>query len=321
MRKIPANLLTLYADLLQRAEAGGPRPGSISSKTVRGRKFLYAVEREGHVRTQRYLGPANNASAQAAAEDARRAQSDAVERRATVRALKNASIPAPPAQTGRILHAVESAGLFRSGLVLIGTAAYRLYPAALGYYLSSSAIMTQDADFSVAAFAGGEVVDFEAILQKADPSFKARMANTDKAPHAFKSADGFMVELLTKHVRNRTTPVPVPALTASAEALSFQEYLTEDTMTIVALHGAGVPVRVPAPLRYGIHKLIVAQQRAKTNPKRRKDLIQAKELLAVMREIDPEGYADEMTAARKRGQKWRKMIDASLQEIAGSAPA
>ena len=63
-------------------------------------------------------------------------------------------------------------------------------------------------------------------------------------------------------------------------------------------------------------KLIVAQQRAKTNPKRGKDLMQANELLTILREIDEDGYEDEISAARKRGTKWRAMIDASLAEIA-----
>ncbi len=316
MRKIPANLITLYADVLQRAEAGGYRPGSISTKTVKGRKFLYAVEREGSLRSQRYLGPADSSEAQGAAENVRRAQSDARERRATVRALKNASILAPTPEIGRILEAVETAGLFRDGLILIGTAAYRLYPLVVGYYLGSAAMMTQDADFSVASFAGKDVIDFEAVLKKADPSFKAHMSNTDKAPKTYKSADGFTVDLLTKHVRNRKTPVPVPKLTAAAEALSYQEYLAEETMNAVALHGSGVLVRVPTPIRYAIHKLIVAQQRAKTNPKRRKDLLQAKELLAVMREIDEDNYVDEIAAARRRGSKWKAMVDASLKDVA-----
>ncbi len=316
MRKIPLNAMTLYADLLQRAEDRPVHSASVTSRTVAGRQFLYATERSGPSRVQRYLGPADDPVAAAAADEVRRTGTEARERRATVSALKRMSLPAPTTGMGRILEAVEDAGLFRDGLILIGTAAYRLYSPVVGYFLGSAAMMTQDADFSVAAFSGKDVVDFETILQEADPTFKARMANTDKAPKAFKASDGFVVELLTKHVRNRTTPVPVPKLTAAAEALSFQEYLAEETMNVVALHGPGVLVRVPAPMRYAIHKLIVAQQRAKTNPKRRKDLLQAKELLTALREVDEDSYVDAIATARRRGQKWRTMIDASLKEIA-----
>jgi hypothetical protein len=46
------------------------------------------------------------------------------------------------------------------------------------------------------------------------------------------------------------------------EALSFQEYLTEQTIDAAALYGAGVLVRVPAPQPYAVQKLIAAQKRA-----------------------------------------------------------
>lgn len=309
--------MTLYADLLQRAQSGPARSGSISVKSVGGRKFLYAVQTalDGSARTQRYLGPEDDPEAVALADNIRRRGAEARERRAIVSGLKRMGLQGPPLDLGRILHAVDDAGLFADGLILIGTAAYRLYPLILGYHLGSEAMTTQDADFSVAAFMGRETIDFEAVLKTADPTFNARMSNTDRAPKAFRNASGFTVELLTKYGRNRNSPVAVPKLTAAAEALSYQEYLASDTMETVALHGPGALVRVPTPMRYAIHKLIVAQMRGRLNPKHRKDLLQASKLLTILRGIDPDQFDDDISAARRRGRKWREAIDASLKMI------
>ncbi len=53
-------------------------------------------------------------------------------------------------------------------------------------------------------------------------------------------------------------PVPMPALGgAAAIPLRFLDYLIHEPIRAVLLHGAGVPVLVPSPERYAIHKLIV----------------------------------------------------------------
>ena len=96
-----------------------------------------------------------------------------------------------------------------------------------------------------------------------------------------------MVDLLTRYGRGRKSPVQVPSLKCAAEALSFQEYLSEETIEAAALYGMGVLVRVPAPQTYATHKLIVAQQRnASQRAKKRKDLQQAKELIDIFLETD-----------------------------------
>jgi hypothetical protein len=82
------------------------------------------------------------------------------------------------------------------------------------------------------------------------------------------------------------------------------------------LHGAGVHVLVPAPQRYAVHKLIVAQQRpTAAAAKRDKDLQQAEGLLeffAVKRKSELQAA---WQAAVERGPGWRKRISESLAVI------
>lgn len=316
MRAIPLNLMTLYADLEQRLVSQEVRPGSISIRRIDGKKYLYAVERDGQMREQRFLGPADAPEALAEAERIRRAENEAKQTRATVSALKSGRIPSPPLQIGRIFQVLANADLFERGMTLVGTAAYRLYPCLVGHFLSNAAITTNDLDISVASFVGGDdVLDLEKILKRADPSFAAHWSRDDKLPKVFKSKDGFAVEILTRHARGRSSPVLVKDLTCAAEALSYQEYLAEDTVEVAALYGPGVLVRVPSPTRYAIHKLIVAQQRKRLDPKKQKDLRQASELIDILIEVDDAAFQDELDAARKRGKAWKSPINASLEEI------
>jgi hypothetical protein len=93
------------------------------------------------------------------------------------------------------------------------------------------------------------------------------------------------------------------------------EYLADESTEAVALYGTGVLVTVPPPMRYAIHKLLVAQQRRANAPKRNKDLKQAKDLIDVFLETDSDAFEDELRSARNRGPSWKRNIDASLRAI------
>ena len=124
------------------------------------------------------------------------------------------------------------------------------------------------------------------------------------------------MDILTKFGRGRKSPIQIEGLTCSAQALSFMEYLAEDSMDAVALYGAGVAVRVPPPLRYAIHKLLVAQERrGNFSIKRNKDLMQAGDLFDIFLETDSDALEDALEAARRRGPAWKKHINSSLREL------
>lgn len=316
MRKIPLNLITLYADLQQNVGFDDVPEGSITIRTMKKIKYVYLTEKV--TRRQINLGRADNPDVMSRANEIRHKTESSKSLRATVTALKNAKIPSPSLPLGRVLHTLASAGLFDRGIILVGTAAYQTYSCILGYYLPGSAIMTNDADLLAASFvAGDEVLDLEEILQRADPSFKAQMSRTDTLPKIFRASNSFQVDVLTRYGRGRTSPIPIRGLTCAAEALRFMEYLAEDPIEAVALYGTGVPVKVPRPLRYAIHKLLIAQERSGTHaPKKAKDLRQAKDIITAYQEDNPDELEDEISDARNRGRAWKKNINASLQEIA-----
>lgn len=312
MRRIPQNLMTLYADLADRIDEQVDEPASYSVKTVAGKKYLYASVRRGGRRVQQSLGPLTDEAAREALRG-RHAMAQSKNRRSTVTALKAARIPAPPVVLGRALEAMASVGLFKRGLVLVGTAAYRCYPLLLGYHLANSSLVTNDGDLSVAAFrAPEEKIDFGVLLQSADPTFRPLWREGDKLPKAFANEDGYTIEILTRLSRGRKSPVPIEKLGVAAVSLAFQEYLVEDSIEIVVLYKAGVLIRVPSPIRYAIHKLIVAQYRQALSPKRQKDLDQARELIEILMTEDSDMVLDEIEAAKARGKAWRSAIEKSM---------
>jgi hypothetical protein len=306
----------MYADLLQSKVLGEVDHGSVSVRTIKGKKYLYVTTKDGATRHQRSLGPANDPASIAKAEEIRHAATRARGLRTTVAALKKAHIPGPSLPLGRVLEAIANAGLFQAGIMLIGTAAYQNYPPLVGAYLPSGALMTNDADLLVSSFVSkDEPQDLEAILQRADPTFKAVMSRDDRMPKVFRSSDNFQVDVLTKFGRKRKSPIIIDGLQCSAEALKFMEYLAIESAEAVALYGTGILVKVPPPMRYAIHKLLIAQQRRTNAPKRNKDLKQAKDLIDVFLETDSDRFEDELQDARSRGPSWKKNIDASLREI------
>jgi hypothetical protein len=60
MNKVPLNLLSLYADVMQRQQAFGVSPASISRKRIQNRFHLYAAAKTGASRRHVYLGPAGS---------------------------------------------------------------------------------------------------------------------------------------------------------------------------------------------------------------------------------------------------------------------
>ena len=75
-------------------------------------------------------------------------------------------------------------------------------------------------------------------------------------------------------------------------------------------------MRVPAPGRFALHKLIVAQRRSGPDrTKRQKDLAQAGALLRVLLEDQPEELSELWAELLDRGPKWRKLANASLARL------
>lgn len=318
MQRIPLNIQTLYADLQQQVETASSDEATVVATTVAGIRYLRLQRWVGASRTVEHLGRADDPDALARAETARAEMARREERRRLVAALRRL-IPGPTAALGKVADAIAHAGLFRRGAVLVGTAAYQCYPPLLGAVLPAATVMTQDLDLATADLALGTEVEGDgmlAILRRAAPSFSAVPGLDPKAPPArFRDAQGFVVDLLTpQRRRSDRDPIPLKGLAAGATPLQHLDWLIAEPVPAVALHGAGVPVMLPQPARFAVHKLIVAQKRgAHELAKSRKDLAQAAALVEALRFEAPFALDDALADARRRGRDgWARPLERSL---------
>jgi hypothetical protein len=338
MKKLPLSLLTLYADLLQQMQSMAVAPASVRTQRVKGTEYLKANTTVGAFRRTIYLGPAGDPIAQQRAQAIKEEMERAKTRRKTITLLRNAGVPAPNTELGRVLEVLAAAHLFAQGLVLVGTAAYQCYSPLVGAALPAAALTTRDADLATPTLALSARYDafekepaqpsagpnLETILRQADPTFRAIPGLNRKAlPSHFKAASGFLVDLLVPaRRRSDANPMPIPALQAGGALVQYLDWLIDTPSPVVALYGAGVLVQVPRPARYAVHKLILAQENARSVAKRQKDLLQARSLFEILQETDPYAIEDALEDARSQGRRgWRRPIERSLHELGLTGPA
>jgi hypothetical protein len=164
------------------------------------------------------------------------------------------------------------------------------------------------------------------LLQGVDASFRpVPHRSGSAASSAFQNADGYRVEFLTS---NRGSddyidqPAQMPALGgASADPLRFLDFLIREPVRTMLLHRSGVPVVVPDPSRYAVHKLIVASRRhtdGQGPAKREKDVRQAALLFEALQQTRRSAdLALVYNEAWERGPAWQE----GIRTGAGMLPA
>jgi hypothetical protein len=85
------------------------------------------------------------------------------------------------------------------------------------------------------------------------------------------------------------------------------------------LHKGGIPVAVPAPERYAVHKVLLSSERKANPAKARKDIEQAEILIYVLRDERPYELAEAWYEAWERGPRWREKMRAGLLRLSDQA--
>jgi hypothetical protein len=132
------------------------------------------------------------------------------------------------------------------------------------------------------------------------------------------------VDILTP-MKGRTSgkPILLKSLNVYAEPVRFLDYLLVDTQPAAVVAKAGLMVNVPAPARYALHKLVLAERRiAAFQTKRTKDIDQAEQLIAVLANDRPGDLRSAWLGAKKQPAKFLQQLNASINRLTpGSAAA
>jgi hypothetical protein len=321
---------TLYAELVDRCaaaafEAEFPLNGSFVRAKIRDRDYWYfqqgARDKSGK-QPRKYVGPDNEQIRQRMANHGH-AKQDYRERRHLISILRHSGFGGPPEDIGRALQALQDAGVFRMRACLVGTAAYQVYGPMLGVRLAHAALQTEDLDIaqftaiSMAIEKSERAPPLLEVLRRADASFRpVPHSRKAEASVTYVNATGFRVDVLTENRGpDREKPAALPAIGAHAQPLRFMDFLIRDEVVAAVLYDAGVVVNVPAPERYALHKLIVAQRRRANIAKIEKDVQQAETLLGVLASRRPNALREIWREAFNRGPKWQSLLAAGLGMI------
>ena len=318
MHALSPTIQTLYSELLQQL-VSAPIAGSVYTRSRDQIEYHYAKIPVGSSRIDRFIGRVGDPEADAKAEAFADGMRLARERRRLVAMLRNSGLAAPDRMLGAALDAIAHAGIFRDGGVVVGTAAYLMSEPFVGHRLPAPTLMTGDLDLATInlAITADPPEPFEAILQRADPSFQPVLQlDPRQLPVRFRNGQGYLVDLLTQTRRHDERPVALQQLAAAAEPLQHLAWLIDAPLPAIALWGSGVQTMIPQPARFAVHKLILAQRRSPLDrSKRQKDLAQANALIEALRTADPFSLEDALEDARDRGPNWVRSISRSLSEL------
>jgi hypothetical protein len=329
LRRLPLAIHTNVADLIDQLRvaqiAAFGDGASFLRRERKGRFYWYVRSRQVRgERSERYLGP-ETPELLATINAAKADHSAADGRRMIVRGLRAAGLHAADERTARVLRVLASAGAFRLRAVVVGTVAFQTYGALLGFTLPAQAVRTGDLDIAQdygvsVALDDGLDRSFLDVLRAADPAFAPVPKLDPSKSSAYRTPDGYAVDVLTtsRGAGDEETSRLV-ALNTDATPLRFLDFLLRDPIDAVILHDDGVLVRVPAPARYAVHKLIISRKRSQANPKRRKDLEQAQALIHALAQDDPFALRDAYAEARDRGEAWQEALDQAVSLLPADA--
>lgn len=324
-------VISAYIDLknLLQREVLTRHKGSTHKKSINGKDYWYESYRLGNQTKTRFLGRDDHKLREIIAErKAEEADVKALNRRMAQlgQILRSSGFTALDQKNGSILSALSKAGFFRLGGVLVGTHAFRTYEGELGIKLASEQATMNTGDIDIAAFERLTlgIADIERVSNSAQELLsELKFKEVPPMPNAgvwkwTQGRDETEVEFLTPKFGSEDTTKYLVSLDVSAKGIEQLNFLLRDPIEAVANYRGGILLRVPAPARYAIHKLIVACRRQKDSGntlKIRKDRLQAELLIDVLSQDRPTELADAYAEALNEGPKWREQIETTLETM------
>lgn len=283
---------TLYAQVKQlaysQARVLSGTPGTLKQRTKAGHRYwVREYIRADGKKTDEHVG-----SARSTAVEGIKGEIDLAKQlasgSASLRLFGYQRIDRKPAA---VLEVLFNRRLTDGGLVIVGSHAYGALLNELG--ISAAGYKTQDIDVArphALSIALPPDSSFQALLNESGLRFvPVPGMPSDKPSASFKlpGSETLAVDLLVPG-KKLGEVLPVNELNAYAQAIPFLDFLSAEAVQAVALSpNQVIPIRVPAPERFAIHKLFSSQSRRTDRDKIRKDLDQAAILAAAVEDETP----------------------------------
>lgn len=318
---------TKYQELKQLARSQqrvlSGTPGTLKQRTQAGKQYWVREHiRVDGKKTDEYIG-----SVSAIAErtvDRFKQEIDLAKALATssgqLRLLGYQRIDRKPAA---VLEVLFNKGLFQAGLTLVGSNAYGMLLNELG--ILAPGYKTQDIDLARAqplAIALPGNSSLQSVLRETGLNFipipgmpSHRPSSSFKLP----GAETLAVDLLVPGSRIGKV-VAVEELGAYAQAIPLLDFLIDDAFESIALSpNQVIPIRVPSPERFFLHKVFSSQSRTSgTRDKIRKDMHQAAVLAAAIEDETPGRIHDAFNSMPAAGKPAVRRGCAPVSKILGN---
>lgn len=266
-------------------------PGTLKQRMQAGKRYWVREHiRADGAKVDEYIGPV--ASVEAARIEELRGEIGLAQELASasgmLRLLGFQRVDRKPAAVLAVLY---NHGMFRAGLTLVGSHAYGALLNELG--VVAAGYRTQDIDLARAqplALAAPSRRPFAALLNETGLRFvpvpgmpASRPSGSFKLP----GAEHLMVDLLIPG-RQLGKVDDVVELEAHAQAVPLLEFLLDEPLDAVVLSpNQVIPVRIPSPERFALHKLFSSESRRSATGKATKDREQAAVIAAALEEEMP----------------------------------
>lgn len=296
-------------------------------KRVKGKVYWYRQQSIAGKTVQHYVGPSSlerDRTIEAQRDDRRETVSLIrkliVDERRKAAMLKRGGLPSLDAATADVLDELSRSRLIDGGGMLIGSYAFSVFAGMLGCLFEKDSLKTVDIDIAQdrsLAVALKAPVEMLMLLRETGRPWRAVPGLSPKTlPVSFIGPGGLRIDLVTPLRGKERGPSRACGIAdAGAQPLRFLDYLMEETLRSVLIGPrGGIPVTIPTPERFALHKLIIASRRPATeSAKRMKDIAQATQLIMACAKERPTELAQALSEARKRGPAWRKTIDQGMR--------
>ncbi|MCY7315797.1 MAG: hypothetical protein LH480_09285 [Rubrivivax sp.] len=326
-RRLELAFHTQYAEVRERTRGEGEllpgTPGTLTLRTGTGYGYWY----------RRYSNLPNQEAEDLVCKEGYEETRDAMQARIEfstwvqeqVRHLRKLGMQVADKDVSRVLVELHNKQLFDGGLVVVGTLAFMAWLNELGAVAVSA--RTQDIDLARRqALKLGAPVSFLDALEATHLKFFPVPGMPNSAPSTSvkrPGADGLRVDLLTSG-EHLGAVVPVPELSWHAQTVPHFDYLLKNPSQAAVLAGGHcIPVNLPLPERFVLHKLYSSTRRRADPAKARKDLVQAAVLAAVIVETDggslrqaaKDAPAEILETARTRLPALKELLQAHRQTL------
>lgn len=324
IQRVGGETMVLYADLRERLEVFeairsiASLPGEFTTKSVKGILYHYYQAALPGSRVQFYLGRDNEGIRRLIAErmeGKEPASADQKLFRQLAAQIMAGGVAAVPTEIARIINCMANSAVFKVGGVLVGSVALSIMATHLGVHLQESLRTTQDVDIAGGSRVGVAVPDLHADVPAAIESLKMgffpvpRLSNKEPSTSYAIRGRTLRIDLVTPMRGGSNKPVAIRRFKAAARPLKYLEYLIEDPVSAAMISGTPCLVKIPQPARFALHKLIISQERGATSAdKRKKDVLQAKAVLEILREDMPLEIEKAKAAIMKKSGSWTKHL-------------